>query len=37
VVEVLVAVCLDFLLGGETSASVVDIVCFMITRILGQS
>jgi hypothetical protein len=37
VVEVLAAVCLDFFSGKETSASVVDIVCFMIARILGQS
>jgi hypothetical protein len=37
VIEVLVAVCLDFFLGREASASVVDIVCFMAARILGQS
>jgi hypothetical protein len=35
-VELLVAVCLDFFLGRESSASVVDILCFMIARILGQ-
>lgn len=32
--EFFVKLCLDFFLGIETSASVVDIVCFMVESIV---